>query len=348
MERASPAEGEQGVVTRVPPLLGTDALDCVHHVGVRQPDCVVGERHRCGAQGSGKRFKCTKRGLAVDGHATAKEPLWTQGAADDVGIGNRRQGTATAIAGRAGRGAAGPRADVEHAAIVAPDDAAAAGADSSDVEHRRAHRQAINFRFGLDGWPTLRHEAHIRAGTAHVEGDDVPEPAPSRDLDGADHPSGGSREQGRNSVLLHGLGGQPAAIRLHDAQPPGEAAGVQPISQAAEIATNHRLHVGGEDRCGAALIFPELRADGVGADDAQCRGYGSQQIKNPPLVPGVREGIQQAHRHHVRLDSGDGRRKQRTGRMLVQRFDDRAVRPGTLGQFDDVLAGDDRCWLAIN
>ena len=81
--------------------------------------------------------------------------------------------TALAVARRPGHGAGALRADLEAAAGVDAGDAAAAGADGLDVDHRRAQRVALDFlEVRAPRLPAI-DRGDVAAGAAHVEGDEV-------------------------------------------------------------------------------------------------------------------------------------------------------------------------------
>src|SRR5690349_9686194 len=84
-----------------------------------------------------------------------------------------RPSAARAVARRARIGAGTLGSDPQHAAVVAPDDAAAAGADRDDIEDGRAHRQPVDLGLGRQLRTAVLDEADIGRGAAHVEGDEA-------------------------------------------------------------------------------------------------------------------------------------------------------------------------------
>ena len=100
----------------------------------------------------------------------------------NVGIGHRRHGPTTLITGRARIGASALRADSECSAAVDPSDAAATGANLSQVN--RGHPQqvsataqepvtdihgAADFVLVGEPWSTILDEAGFRGGATHTE-----------------------------------------------------------------------------------------------------------------------------------------------------------------------------------
>ncbi len=65
-----------------------------------------------------------------------------------VGVGDGRLRAAMAVAGRAGPGAGAARPHGQAPAGVDRGDGAAAGADGADLDHREAHRQAVDLALG--------------------------------------------------------------------------------------------------------------------------------------------------------------------------------------------------------
>ena len=110
-------------------------------------------------------------------HLAAEEAVGADAAEDDVGVGHSRLGAAAAVADRPGRGAGAVRTDLERADLVDPGDAAAAGADLDDVDHRHHGRMAVSVTADVIAFGDRRlaavHQAGLGGGAAHVEGDRV-------------------------------------------------------------------------------------------------------------------------------------------------------------------------------
>ena len=99
---------------------------------------------------------------------------------DQIGVGYRGALAATAITRGARFGAGALRSDAKRAARVHRGDAAAAGADFENVDHRDLHRQrvivAADERSAGGEYLAAIDHAGLRGGSAHVEGDGVLEP----------------------------------------------------------------------------------------------------------------------------------------------------------------------------
>ena len=79
----------------------------------------------------------------VELHAAAEVLVRVDEPEHDVGVGDRRLGAAEPVARRSRTRPGALRSDVQPALVVDPRDAAAAGADRLDVEHRQRHRVAL-------------------------------------------------------------------------------------------------------------------------------------------------------------------------------------------------------------
>src|SRR3990172_735841 len=77
----------------------------------------------------------------VEGHLGPEEIVWVEPAEDQIGVGDRRQGSAACVACWSGVGASGVRPHVEGAARVQPGDASAACTDPFYIDHRYLYRE---------------------------------------------------------------------------------------------------------------------------------------------------------------------------------------------------------------
>ena len=117
------------------------------------------------------------RRVEIELHLAAEEAVGAEAAEHQVGVGDGRLGAAEAVADRARRGAGAFRADAQRVADLDAGDAAAAGADLLDVDHRHLHRQAGGIaadqrRAGHQHVALVDH-AGLGGGAAHVEGDGI-------------------------------------------------------------------------------------------------------------------------------------------------------------------------------
>ena len=199
MDRAGAAEGHQAELPRVVAALHRDDAERLAHVGVDHLDDARGGLRD--AEAERRRDVLGDRALG-GGAAYRQAAVEQRGAVEvaehDVRVRHGRAGAAAAVGGGAGRGAGAVRPDLERAAGVDPGDAAAAGADLREVDHRHADRVAGagDPALGVAGAADLvlrRHRdlaaddhAGLGRGAAHVEGQHVGQaesggrPAPPR------------------------------------------------------------------------------------------------------------------------------------------------------------------------
>ena len=108
--------------------------------------------------------------------------LGIETAEQHVGVGDRRLLAAARIANRPWVGACAARPNLQEAAIVDPRDAAAAGADRVDVDHRKAYRIARNLTLARDERCRFLDQADIGRGAADIEGDQIAVPGAAAEV----------------------------------------------------------------------------------------------------------------------------------------------------------------------
>ena len=151
----------------------------------------------------------------IELHLAAEEAVGAEAAEHQVGVGDGRLGAAEAVADRARRRAGRFRADAQRVADLDAGDAAAAGADLLDVDHRHLHRQAGGVaadqrRAGHQHVAFVDH-AGLGRGAAHVEGYRIGNVDGIAQRLGADHAGGGAR-------LQHADAGLPRVARRRTAR----------------------------------------------------------------------------------------------------------------------------------
>ena len=255
----------------------------------------------------------------------AEERAGPDGADHDMRVGRRGLGAALAVAGRPGIGAGALRADAQHAAIVDPGDRAAAGADRDDVEHRRADRQAVDLAFRGERRPSVLHQADVGRGAAHVEGDQVLEARARRLARRADHAGGRAGIERGDGALAHRRGRQASAVRLHHREAAREAGLGQPVLEAVQVAIDHRLHIGRQQRRRGALELAELARHLMAAGDQHAGQRLGDQRRQPLLMRGIGVGVEQADRDRA-IAAGLERRDQRVADRRLHRAASRPSR----------------------
>ena len=203
---------------------------------------------------------------------------------------------APAVAGGAGLGARALRPHLEGAAGIGAGDAAAAGADGGDVDHRHEHRVAADPGVARGGLvvAAVDHDADVGAGAAHVEGDEAPPAGMLRRPGAAQHAGGRPRHEGDDRHVRHHRRGRDAAVRPHDVEIARDAPLLQPVLEAAHVVAHLGADEGVHRRRGEALELAELRRDpGRGGDE----GLGPFLQHDGPralLVRGVDVGEEEA------------------------------------------------------
>ena len=213
---------------------------------------------------------------------------------------------------------------------------------SPDLHHldgRDANRQAAPLEVAVGpghlegagrlGFPAV-DEADLGRRAAHVEGDRVRAAALAGDLGSEDCAAGGPRldePNGKTGRVFEG--GEPAAGG-HEEQRAPEAEAAKLRLETDEVARHPRLDVGVGAGRGLALVLPDLGAYLTRKGDAELGEGGVQDLAHPPLVGGVRVGVQQPDRDRldaVPLEPGE----ERPHRILVEGNQDLARMVHPLG-----------------
>src|SRR5262245_5614228 len=334
MLSAGAAEAGQRVLSDVVAALHGDPLDGVGHVGYSDAYEALGHFLR--------RLLFTGRGLDLGGKLSELltyyldiERLVSLGAEHfweifglnfpqhDVAVGDRQRPAAPVTRG-AGVGAGRIRPD-PIALAVEMQYRAAAGRDSVDRQHRRAHTHTGHLRleFAFEFAGVMRD---VGGRAAHVEADHFRKP---RQFRRSRHAYDSARGAGQYRVLpLEAPGVGEPAVRLHEHQ----ARAGQFAGHLIDIAPEDRRQVGVDHRRVAARHELHQRADSMGYRHL-CEAGLDRHLGYPPVV--IREAIA------VHEDDGDAAEafgvdgfelRQRTS--LVERGHDLAAGAGALSHFD--------------
>src|SRR5690606_15266138 len=82
-------------------------------------------------------------------------------AGEQAGVGDGRIDSAVAVTGRAWTGARRAWADAQRTAVVAPGEAASAGADGVDVDHRQRQRTTRDLAAAGHRDPSVEHQRYV-------------------------------------------------------------------------------------------------------------------------------------------------------------------------------------------
>ena len=280
-------------------------------------------------------------GCGVQAGSTPEEVAGIQVAQRQTRIGYSGVGAALAIARRAGIRAGAVRADVEDATFIHSGDAAAAGAQGVDIDHRSG-----NLPTGLellvgDVRDTVFDQRNIRAGPTHVEGDDLWfRQQLSQVRSGAD----ASGRAGQNGAHRHPAGivdWRNPAVGLHDQHVLQLRVRFEALTQVGQIAAEHRTNVG-VDHCRAQSVeFLDLRDHLVGEGGVHIRESALYDFSRLSLVGGIEVREQETNRQRFGslLNQVFQLLFQRCG---VQRAVNDAVRPDPFRYVRPEVAGGQR------
>ena len=303
VDRAAPAERDEREVARVPAALDGHRLDRPDHAGVGQLVAAVRRVEQPQPQPVGDLALEDGAGaIREQRHRPVEQPARVEVAEQQVRVGDRRQLAALAVADRTGNRARRRRADLRGAGRVDPDQAPAAGADLGEVDERHAQRVAAAARqpaagrqpggdleLGGEMRPAALDERRLGGRAAHVEGDDLVDAQPPRELGRGDDPGRRPRfDDVRRAFCGSGAGHDPA-IRLHDQQRSGDPRGVELAAQRLQVGRHGRLDIGIEDRRARPLVLADDRQDAMRQRDPQLRVIrGEHRRRSPARGPGWR------------------------------------------------------------
>ncbi len=205
MQRARAAIGKQREVPEIVAALGRDRADGARHARIGDAQDALGRRFQRQTQRSChlplQHAPCRRE---IDRQSPAEQRRRVEPAEQQIGVSRRCPLSAAAITGRARIGAGAVRSDLQRAGIVEGGDAAAAGADHLDVDHRPPHRIAGDDAIGGEGRPAGLDQRHIGAGAADIEGDEVGEAGGRPDRRRANDPGSRPRQAGAHRKARRG------------------------------------------------------------------------------------------------------------------------------------------------
>jgi len=223
-----------------------------------------------------------------------------------VGVRGRRFGAAAAVGDGAGVGARRARADAERAALVHPRDGAAAGADRVDVDHRNADRVVADGDVRRDERLAALDERDVAGRAAHVHRDDVLDAAAFGDVGGTLDTAGGPREERVHRASARGVGGDEAAVGLHDLQFRAHVVVADLGLEVADVAVHDGFERGVQRRRQRSLVLANFREHVAGQRVGDVESRLAEQFGDALLVVAVLEGEQQRDSDAVDVRVGDG------------------------------------------
>ena len=173
-------------------------------------------------------------------------------------------------------------------------------------------------------------QAHVVAGPAHVDRDEVGRARRARDVAGGDHPAG--RPGAKHGDRLPGdVGrGHEAAIRLHEQQVAGIAGTAQFLFEVAQVTLDLRRDVGVHERRRGAFELGRLRQDLARQREIHAGQFLGRDFPRAALVHRVHEREQEDDRE--RLDLLEPESAQRAAQsVLVEGLDDVSLEVEALG-----------------
>ena len=314
------AEGEEGEVARVVPLVHGDEPRRARHLMVHDLEDRGGGLRLVEAQGRAD-FLADDAAHLVDVRRAleAADGAGVDAAEQQVGVGHRGLAPAPAVADRPRRRAGTLRPDAQDAALVHPRDAAAARADGLDVHHGHAERHAVgDVLLRRRGRHAAAHDGDVEAGAAHVAADEVGEAGGGAQTRGRDDAGGRPGHDRLHRLLARDAGGHHAAVALHHQQLGLDRAGLEPGRDAVEIAGHDGLDVAVE-RGGAATLELAHLAQDVGAErDGRVGPDLAGDGAGAALVIGVEIGVDEVD--DERLGARRSRRFDRLPYLVLVEF----------------------------
>ena len=178
-------------------------------------------------------------------------------------------------------------------------------------------------------------DADLEGGAAHVGGDHGVVAHQLAEPLRADHASGGAGLDHAHGSVRRGLGGQEAAVALHDHDGAGVAVLCQQGSELGQVIPRDAPGVGVDDGGGGALVLAEHGRDLAGERDVGLRRHAVHHVAHRALVRIVAKGPQEGDgdRLHALLLQEEAHRL--LAGVLVEGKERRALEVDALRHADD-------------
>ena len=233
-------------------------------------------------------------GCRVEAGTSAQEIAGIKVAQRQAGVGYGGPLSAPAVAGRARVRAGAVGANVEDASLVHSGDAAPAGTQGVDVDHRRGDLPSrLELLVGYVGDPVF-DQRYVGAGAAHVKGYDFALVQQLPDVSRSADATGRAGKDGSHRHVLGVLDGGHTAVGLHDQHVLQLGVGLEPLAQPRQVAAEHRPHVGVDHRGAQAVELLDLGNHLVRQGSVQFRETAANYLRGPLLVGRVQVREQEA------------------------------------------------------
>src|SRR5262245_56200147 len=310
VQRPGAAERDHREVARVEAAVGRHALHDARHRRRRDPHDAVGGLLDGKTQGLGDlAANRVARALEVEPHLAAEKAGRREPPEHEVRVGDGGRRAAEPIADRARLRARALRPHAERPRRADARDAAAAGADLLDGDHRELHRQALVVAADhrVRGHQHLAVEDHagLRGGAAHVERDRLVEADRVAERARADHARRGPGFEHADALALRLSRLVEAAGRLHDEERAVEAFIREMRFDLAEVGLHPRADVGVGRHRGGALELPVLLRELVRGRDVGVREAALEEPLRCELVRGIAVAVKEEDRDRVDALRGD-------------------------------------------
>ena len=302
MERSGSAVDEEGELGRVVAAFDRDGTDRLHHGGAGDPDDAERGLFDIETERPREVFDRRTGQRPVDRHPAVQKRRVVQPAEDDVGVGDRRLRAPRRVAGGSGYRAGAPRPDLEQPVLVDPCDGAAPRAHRIHVERGQTQGEAGEGALVHLRRPRVAKKAHVRAGAADVEGDDVAKSGRPSAPRGSEHPRRRSRQRGADRIAARHLHRHETAralahLRFRSDPEPGHS-----LDQAVQVGSHRGQQGAVQHRGREPFELPKLRIHRRRRDDPDRVGKRIREDPDrAPLVLGPRVRMEEADHHAVHV-----------------------------------------------
>ena len=212
----------------------------------------------------------------------------------DIRVRHRRLLAAEPVTGRPRTRARAPGTHVQRAVLIAPGDAPPARAHRVDLKLRGLERVRADDVLRAHDGPAVADEAHVRAGAAHVVGDEVIETQRLGERHPAHDAAGRAREYRANGEPRRPLSVEHPAAGRHDEK--GRAASFfsERSFQTVHVVLDPGAEIGVQGRRGEALELAVLGHDLVREREVHARQHFFEMLRRAPFVLPVGVGVQVA------------------------------------------------------